>query len=470
MKFNMDFKKFFGKCREQCDKLVEATKSRLEKIDKSFDKDAFMKDSNVSSLSKPSRIAHWLLISCGVFIVVFIAWAYFAKLDEVTSGVGKVIPSRQVQVVQNLEGGIVRKIFVKEGEDVKKGQELLQIDDISFASQFRENSLKVAALTAKVARLEAEADGKSLVIPAKLKQEFPDLVQNEEQLYELRKKELQTKGETLRKKEKQLEHDLTAMKAKKDRLGRSLALVQRELGMTKPLLKSGAVSAVEVLRLERQVNDLAGEMKTAELGIPRLQEQLAEVKSKIAELTVTFRAEALNELSKTEAELKGKQQVSKALQDRVVRTMVRSPVAGTVKQINIATVGGVIKPGMDLMEIVPSEDTLLIEARIKPADVAFLRPGQKAIVKFTAYDYSIYGGLPGTLVHISADTIKDDEGKSFYEIRVRTDRAHLGPRKETLPIIPGMTAEVDILTGEKSVLDYILKPILKTQQKALRER
>ncbi len=444
-------------------------------IDKFINKDQspdehFMDDSNIANLGIPRRRSHLILFIIIAILVIFLIWAYFAKLDEVTRGNGKVIPSSSVQVIQNLEGGIVRQILVREGQQVKKGQILLILDDTRFASENREGVLKGAALRARVWRLEAESEGKELKFSEDFKKKYSGIVDNEEDLYNSRKKELETKVSTLKTIVSQTQHELATLKDKRGRIKKSLELVEKELGMTKPLVGSGAVSQVEVLRLERQVNDLAGELSAAELSIPRLQEQLAENNGKIAEVKVTFQTEAYNDLSKTEAEMTSQGQVNLARKDRVERTVVRSPVNGTVNKVAIKTVGGVIKPGMDLMDIVPNEDSLLVEAKIRPADVAFLRPGQKAMVKFTAYDFSIYGGLKGVLEHISPNTIEDDEGNSFYEIRVRTNKAFLGTKAHPLPIIAGMTADVDILTGEKSVLDYLLKPILKTKQRALRER
>ena len=235
-------------------------------------------------------------------------------------------------------------------------------------------------------------------------------------------------------------------------------------------MKAGAISEVEVLRLERQANDLKGELTGAELALPRVQSSLNEAVEKLANAGLAFRNEAQKELNEVRSELSRLTETSSALSDRVDRQIVRSPVAGTVKRLLITTLGGVIQPGMDILEIVPSEDKLQVEARVRPADIAFLYPGQKAMVKVTAYDFAVHGSLQGEVVHISPDTIVDEEGDSYYLVRVETELAYLGRESAPLPIIPGMTVSVDILTGEKTVLDYILKPILKTKQLALRER
>jgi len=241
--------------------------------------------------------------------------------------------------------------------------------------------------------------------------------------------------------------------------------------MSEPLVAEGAMSRVEILRLQRSANDIHGELTAARLSIPRLESSLNEAKSKLSELEIRFHTEALEELNLAKSELDITTESVMALEDRVTRTRVLSPVKGTIKQLKVTTIGGVIQPGMDLVEIVPLEDQLLIEAEIRPADIAFLHPGQKAMVKLTAYDFSIYGGLEAELEHISADTITNEEdGESYYLIRLRTDKNYLEKNGEKLNIIAGMTADVDILTGKKSVLDYILKPILKARSRALRER
>jgi adhesin transport system membrane fusion protein len=241
--------------------------------------------------------------------------------------------------------------------------------------------------------------------------------------------------------------------------------------MSEPLVAQGAMSEVELLRLKRSANDLNGELSSARLAIPRLQASLAETKNKLSEQKIRFQADAMKQLNETKSELDRTSESVLALKDRVTRTRILSPLKGTVKQLKVTTIGGVIQPGMDLVEIVPVDDQLLVEAEIRPADIAFLRPGQDALVKLSAYDFSIYGGLDAKLEHISADTIiNEQDKKSYYQIRLRTTKNHLEKNGETFNIIAGMNADVDILTGKKTVLDYLLKPILKARQRALRER
>lgn len=371
-----------------------------------------------------SRIfTHIILWASALFILLALIWANYAILDEVTTGQGKVIPSSEIQVIQNLEGGIIKNIFVKEGEIVKKDQILMQIDNTRFMSSYTEAQKKIDVLQLEISRINAEINKIPLVFPEELQKNQPGLVKDQQSLYVSRMGEL-------------------------NQLQTSLDLAQKELNMTKPLLKNGSVSEVEVIRLQRAVSDIQGNIDK-------------------------FNSDELAILNKARGDLSALLEANKADQDRLARTTVRSPVYGIIKQIKTTTIGGVIQPGNDIIEIVPLDDTLLIEAKIRPSDIGFIHPGQKTMVKITAYDYSIYGGMEGIVEQISADTIVDETDKkneSYYIIRVRTNKNHLGTDAKPLPIIPGMLATVDILTGQKSVLQYILKPILKAKQNALRER
>jgi adhesin transport system membrane fusion protein len=405
-----------------------------------------------------------------LFFIVAGIWANYAMLDEVTRGVGKVIPSSHVQVVQNLEGGIVSELLVKAGDVVDQGQILLRIDDTRFASSFRESQVKALSLQAKIARLSAESQGVAFQIPKDLPAEQRDVFQNEFSLAQSRQKEVQATLNILQQQKNQKQHEIGELRSKIGQLQRSYELVLKELRLTEPLVKKGLASEVELLRLQRQVSELKGGLDSTRLSIPRAEAAVSETDRKMEELGVNFRTNAISELNDNKAELSRITQSNFALEDRVTRTAVRSPVRGTIKQVKVTTVGGVVQPGMDLIEIVPLEDNLLIEAQIRPADIAFLHPKQPAMVKLTAYDFSIFGGLPAHLEHISADSITNERGESFFLIRVRTERKYLGAEDKPLPIMSGMTASVDILTGKKSLLDYLLKPIKKAHDQALRER
>lgn len=414
-----------------------------------------------------ARVIIWVMV---LFIVIAIIWAALAKLDEVTRGSGKVIPSSQVQVIQNLEGGIVSELSVREGQVVNKGDVLLRIDDTRFMSSLRENSQHFYSLKAKAARLRAEAEDVPFATPEDVMREQPELVEQEKLLYESRQKELAATKAILKQQITQRRQDIAGLESRLGQNRRSHELLERELAMTRPLVSQGVMSEVELLRLERQANELQGDIKTTEISIVGEQAKLEEAVQKLEEANINFSNLARAELNEIDAELRRIGETSLALEDRVQRTAVKSPVHGTVKQLFVNTIGGVVQPGSNLVEIVPLEDNLLVEAKIRPSDIAFLRPGLKAIVKVTAYDFSIYGGLEAKLEHISADTITDDEGNSFYLVRVRTDRNQLDTPKGPLPIIPGMLTEVDVLTGEKTVLAYLLKPILRARERAMRER
>ncbi len=416
---------------------------------------------------KGARIILWSVL---IIIVSATVWANQAELDEVVIGSGKVIPSRQIQVVQNLEGGILAEILVQEGDTVQEGQVLLRIDDTRFSASYRENKLRATALAAKATRLKAEAEGRDFADDAEIAREYSNIWENENSLFASRRHEFRTTLSIYRQQIAQHELELAELGAKLDKLENGYALANKELRLTVPLVKEGAVSEVEVIRLQRQVNDIRGEVETTKLAIPRIRSKHREAQEKLTEFELSFRNKARKELNEVTTELAGLDESNVALEDRVERTAVRSPVKGTVKQLLVHTVGGVIKPGMNLIEIVPIEDSLLVEAQILPANIAFLRPGQNAIVKLTAYDFSIYGGLPARLEHISADSILDKDGNSHYLVRVRTDKNYLGDDEQKLPIIPGMTTYVDILTGKKTVLSYILKPLLRAKERALRER
>jgi adhesin transport system membrane fusion protein len=430
----------------------------------------FMSDSNAAVIIGASRSSHLILVFTGIFIAVALTWAAFANLDEITRGEGKVIPSAKIQVVQNLEGGILTEILVQEGDYVDKEQPLLRLDDIRFSSSYKETRSKYLTLLARSARFFAEANDKPVEIPEIVWNEDPELAENETALFRSRANALQSNINILRQQETQTKQELAEHNAQENKLARSYVLVKQELDMSAPLEADGAISEVEILRLKRSVNELRGELEATRLAVPRLQSAYEEIRSKVADIEISFRTEARGKLNEIEAELSAIEETLRGQEDRVNRTLVTSPVKGTVKQILVTTVGGVIKPGMDLVEIVPLEGNLLIEAHVRPADIAFLRPDQKAQVKLTAYDYAVYGGLPAKLEHISADTITDENGESFYLIKVRTDRNYLGSESHPLKIIPGMTAVVDILTGEKSVLDYLLKPVLRARDNAMRER
>jgi adhesin transport system membrane fusion protein len=434
---------------------------------------ALMPDSTAALFQHTPRFGSYIMYGFIAFIVISLIWAYFAKLDEVTVGEGKVIPSSQVQVIQNLEGGIISSIPVKVGDLVQKGDVVVRLDETRFSSSLGETRAKHEALTAKVARLNAEANGTPLQLPPELIKTNPTVAQEERALYISRQLELDTSISVLIQQSSQRGQEMQEKKAKLKQLEESYNLIDKELKMSRPLAAQGVMSEVEILRLERQLSDLKGEMDSTRLSIPRLEQAIVEAQNKIAAAKAKFRSDAAVEASLASAELAGTSATNVAAEDRLARTSVRAPLTGVIKQIKVNTVGGVLQPGMEIMEIVPMEDNLLIETKVRPSDVGFIHPGQEAMVKLSAYDFSIYGGLEATVESISADTITEDKNgksESFYLVQVRTKSNSFTISKKKLPIIPGMMATVHIKTGRKTVMTYLLKPVLKAKNEALRER
>ncbi|HDS1683919.1 TPA: HlyD family type I secretion periplasmic adaptor subunit [Pseudomonas putida] len=414
------------------------------------------------------RLTIWGVIAFFMFLII---WASFAKVDEVTRGEGKAIPSSKLQKIQNLEGGIIAEIYAKEGEIVEVGQPLLRLDETRFASNVGETEADRQAMALRVERLSAEVEDRPLNIDPELRKAAPNQTASEESLYQSRKQQLHDEIAGLEQQLVQRQQELREFNSKRAQYANSLQLLRQEIAMSEPLVAQGAVSQVEILRLRRSEVENRGQMDATALAIPRAEAAIREVQSKIEETRGKFRSDALTQLNEARTELNKATATGKALDDRVNRTLVTSPVRGIIKQLLVNTIGGVIQPGSDIVEIVPLDDTLVIEAKILPKDIAFLHPGQEATVKFSAYDYTIYGGLKAKLEQIGADTITDEDKKTtYYLIRLRTDRSHLGSDAKPLLIIPGMVATVDIMTGEKTIMSYLLKPIMKARSEALRER
>jgi len=413
------------------------------------------------------RLTIWILIG---FVAFLLLWAHFAQIDEVTRGEGKAIPSSKVQKIQNLEGGIVSQIFVHEGQVVQAGEQLMRLDPTRFQSNVGETEADRLAMFLRVERLSAEVEERALNIPDDVRAKVPGQASSEEALFHSRQQQLKDETDGLQQQLVQKQQELREFVSKQAQYRNSLNLLRQEISMSEPLVAQGAMSQVELLRLKRGEVENRGQLDATTLAIPRAEAAVKEVERKVAETRSRFRSDALKELNEARTELSKATATGKALEDRVSRTLVTSPVRGIVKQLLVNTIGGVIQPGSDLIEIVPLDDTLLVEARIRPQDIAFLRPGQHAMVKFTAYDYTIYGGLQADLEQIGADTVTDEDGNSFYLIKLRTRKSHLGSDDKPLLIIPGMIATVDIMTGKKSILSYLLKPILRAKAEALRER
>ncbi len=446
---------------------LDAGLKRMSVAEKEREEQGFAADTDFAILQQEPLRARVLLKTIGIAFAIALMWSAVSRVDEVTRGEGKVIPSRQLQVLQSLDGGVVSEILVREGDIVQPEQILLRIDQTRFASSVRESRVLYTALVAKAARLRALTEGVPFGVPPEVAKEDPKTVDEERRLYESRRNELATTTSIARQQLTQRQQELVEVRAKHEQAARAYEISARELAVTKPLIASGAVSEVELLRLERDVGRFRGERDMAAAQSSRIQASISEANHKLEEVGLAFRNESGKELGETMSKLNSVAESSVGLSDKVTRAVLRSPVKGTVKRLLINTVGGVVQPGKDIVEVVPLEDNLLLEARVLPRDIAFLRPGQKAVVKFTAYDFSIYGGLDGKLEHIGADSVVDEKGNAFYTVRVRTNQSTLG---NNLPVIPGMVADVDIITGDKSVLSYLLKPVLRAKARAFSER
>ena len=428
---------------------------------------SFEQQAEVVMSRATTQRAQLIVRASAVVLLVLVLWASLAQVEEVTRGDGRVIPSRQLQVVQSLDGGVVSEILVTEGQMVEAGQLLLKIDETRATSGVRESAAQGFALRARQARLRALAEGAAFKPPASSNPEEARILEEEHLLYETRRSELGTMLAINQQQLQQRQQELSEMRARKSAAERALDLAQQELNKTRPLLASGAVSEVDILRLDREVSRNRGDIEQAAAQIARVQASIGEAQRKIQETELTFRNEARKEMADVMGKLNALNEGAVALADKVDKSQVKSPVRGRVQRLLANTVGGVVTPGKDIVEVVPLDDQLILEAKVQPRDIAFIHPGQAATVKFTAYDFSIYGGLEAKVENISPDTEVDEKGNAFYLVRVRTTRANFS---EKLPVIPGMTAEVDILTGHKSVMSYLLKPVLKARAYALRER
>ena len=408
------------------------------------------------------------LLYLGFFtLLALLVWAAYANIDEVTRGEGKVIPTSQIQIVQSVDGGVVSEILVREGQTVDSGQILLRIDPTRFLSSLRENRSQSLSLQARAERLRSLSEGREFAPSDELVREIPQTIELERALYSSSRDNLNANMSMARQQLEQRQQELNEARSRLNQLVRGLELASRELDVSAPLLARGAVSEVDIMRLEREVVRLTGEREQTSSQIERLQSTIREAREKIQQVEFNFHNQVRAELSDVMGRLAAVTEESSALADRVKHAEVRSPMRGTVQRLLINTLGAVVQPGREVVEIVPLDEALLLEAQISPKDIAFLHPGQEAVVKFTAYDFAIYGGLEATVEHISADTVVDERGNAFYLVRVRTTEATIA---EGLPVIPGMIAQVDILTGKKTILQYLLKPVLRAKANALRER
>jgi len=414
---------------------------------------------------------HLLMMVSIIAVVVFVAliWMAWAEIDVVVRGDGKVIPARQVQIIQSLEGGIISEILVKEGDLVESNQPLVKISDVAFSGSFEENRLMYSELKAKSVRLKAEAYNKKFERDEELAKIAPELLKSEESLFETNRQQLR---ETLSIYEEQVNQQQSALEeaqSKERQLSKSLKLLRQELKIKKRLMQRRIISEVEYLQLQQQEAAAEGELEGVGISIPRIRSTVKEGRRKLEQARLEFRNKAKRELNEVLAEISRISEAQIALQDRVSRTTLRSPVKGIVQRLYANTIGGVVTPGSEILEIVPRDEALLIEVRIKPADIAYINVGQATRLKFTAYDFAIHGSLKGSVMFVSADTVTDDDGISYYVTRVRPEKSYLGHEAQPMPIKVGMASEADIITDKKSILGYLLKPINRGLQKALQE-
>ena len=408
-----------------------------------------------------------LLYAIALSVVVMIVWATFAEVDIVTRGQGKVIPSRQVQILGSQDGGVITEILVREGDLVQQGELLLKLDQTRSQSNLGENMAERSGLIVRAARLRAMVDGQPFEPSQVMLTETADIVYQEQQLYDSRLEELEVQKGIARQQLKQRREELRELGVRRGQLGRELELATEELSRTTPMIESGAVSPVEVLRLQREVNKAEGELKQTRAQLSRVSASISEAEGKLAGVDLEFSNGVREQLADTVNRINALTEAGAGLSDRVRQTNLLSPVTGTIKQLLYNTVGGIVLPGRDIVELIPADDSLLVEVRVRPQDIAFMAPGQVANVKVTAYDFVVYGGLEGKVEQIGADTVLDEEGNAFYEVSVRTATVAFGKDQ---PIIPGMTVEVDILTGKKTIMAYLMKPVLRAQQRSLSER
>ena len=430
----------------------------------------FMSDLDAAARLKPNIAANLFLFAIVAMVVFFLVWASFSEIEEMTRGSGQVVPSQEIQVVQSLEGGILAELLVQEGDRVEKDQILVRISDVAFSSEERGTEAKSLGLRAKKARLGAEANGTEFTLPEDIIKEVPDLAENEKALYVSRQRELANAKAIYEDKISKAEAQIAETNAEIKRIKDNRGLLYRELEITREMVAKRAVPKLEEIRLQRQATDLSGQLKTNEEKLVGLEAELRAAGNELKDQDDKFRSQALGELNDVETQIKQLEESLKSIEDRVYRTELRAPVSGIINNIAVKTIGGVIEPAHKLVEIVPVDDELKIVAKVMPTDVAFLKPGQEALVTITAYDPQRYGRLDGKLMRIGANSVTDRDGNVFFEIELRTEKNYLGSELSPFPITPGMVAEAQIVTGKRTIMEYLLKPILRARDVALRER
>ncbi len=430
----------------------------------------FMSELEAATRLKPHIAANIFLLAILLLVVFFVVWASLSKVEITTRGSGQVVPSQEIQVVQSLEGGILSELLVREGDLVEKGQILMRISDVAFSSEERGVEAKSLGLRAKKARLDAEAAGVAFNLPEDIAKNVPQIAANETALYNSRQQELANAKAILDDKINKAEAQIAETNADIKRIKDSRGLLYKELEITRQMVAQRAVPKLEEIRLQREVSDLSGQLKANEEKLVGLQAELSASKRELQDQDDKFRSQALGELNEVETQIRQLEESLKSIGDRVSRAELRAPVTGIINNIALKTIGGVIEPAHKLIEIVPVDDELKIVAKVRPNEIAFLHPGQPVKVKITAYDPQRYGSLDGQLARIGATSVTDREGNIFFEIEVRTDKNYLGTEDNKLPITPGMVAQTEVITGKRTIMEYLMKPVLRARDRALRER
>lgn len=400
----------------------------------------------------------------------FLIWANLANIDEIVRAEGEIVPSGDNQIIQNLEGGIVEELLISEAQSVKKGDILIKIDNRKSESTLEASEIKTQELQGQIFRLKAEAAGlDKMYVDDDFKKTYPGLLKNEQTLFSINKQQLQTQIAIVNEQIKQTKLEMEEIKNRIKNLRRSLQLIDEEIALNAPMVEKGIKSKVDFLKLQREQSSIKEKYVSAKDSLPRTKSSLSELEMKKDEIKKKFMVQAQENLNKVHGELMRIKTQSSEFADQVSRTFVKSPVNGYVQKIFVHTIGGVVKPGDDLVEVVPSDADLWVDVKVKPSDIAFIYKTQKAIVKISAYDFSIYGALDGEVISISADTTVDRKENRFYTVKIKIESEKFANNKKAI-LMPGMTVNADIITGKKTVMDYILKPILKTKQYMFTER
>lgn len=415
----------------------------------------------------PYRRLGWVVT---LLLIGLFGWAYYAELEEVAIAYGEVAPQGQVKVIQHLEGGIIQKIHVTEGDSVAVGDPLIQLDLTASGASREELSLRLDSLILVRTRLEAAARSGNPEFPKDVADRRPNLLANELHVFEAQRAEFEGTLRVLRDRTAQRELAIAELHTEYNSMTNSLMLSREMFAMSSDLLADGLTPKIEHLKLQRDVEDLEGSLAMIEAAIPRAEAAFAEARGRIEEERLKFRSAALGALGKTELALAQTREALARASDTLRRTEILSPIDGVVKSMRYHTIGGVVAPGDALMEIVPTGDKLVIEAKLNPTDVGYVRIGQPAVVKITTYDFVRYGGLDGKIINLSADAYTDQNGATYFRVVALTDKNYLGDQPGDFQISPGMQAQIDIHTGTKSVLSYLLKPVLKLKGESFRER